>query len=76
MMIPDKNTKIKDCADSLLVDFNTANAIPRIENEQDWRWWGNLVASSPDFAIRGAPTTEGFPNWQEWGIMIYDTCVK
>lgn len=76
MIIPSKSVSLKDWADSLIIDFNTRDTIPRIDDELKWKEWGNVVASSPSFANRGVPTTENFLSWQEWGIILYDTMVK
>ena len=76
MMIPSDNVSLRDWAASLMVDFSTTDAIPEIDDETKWKEWGNIVASSPNFASRGVPTTESFPNWQEWGIIVYVTMAR
>lgn len=76
MIIPSENVSLKDWSNSLLVDFSTIDAIPSIDDESNWREWGNIVASSPNFATRGVPTTESFPNWWEWGIILYSTMAR
>lgn len=76
MIIPSKDITISEWANSLMIDFSSVDTIPHIEDESKWKDWGNIVASSPSFATRGAPTTEGFPNWQEWGIIVYDTMAR
>ena len=76
MIIPSEDISLKDWANSLMVDFNTTDVIPTIDDESKWRDWGNMVATSPNFASRGVPTTESFPNWREWGIILYDTMAR
>lgn len=76
MIIPSNAVSIKDFADSLIVDFNSRETIPYDVNEENWRQWGNIVASSPTFARNNVPTTENFPSWQEWGIIMYETMAK
>lgn len=73
MMIPSHNSRIEDFASSLLVDFDSLDTIPFFVNESNWRQWGDLVAASPSFAINSVPTTENFPSWVEWGIILYGT---
>jgi hypothetical protein len=75
-MIPSDNTNIKDWADSLRVDFSSRDTIPLIDDDSNWKEWGNIVASSPSFSTKSVPTTEGFPNWQKWGIIVYDTMAR
>lgn len=76
MIIPSDNISIQEWANSLRIDFNSRDIIPTIDDESNWKEWGNMLASSPSFSTRGVPTTEGFPNWREWGIMLYDTMAR
>ena len=76
MIVPSPNTRIEDFAQSLMTDYQYNSIIPQEVNENNWKWWGNIVASSPIFAIKGCPTTENFSSWQEWGIIMYNTMAK
>lgn len=76
MIIPSESITISEWANSLRVDFNSRDTIPHIDDESNWKEWGNVVATSPSFATRSVPTTEDFPNWREWGIMLYDTMAR
>lgn len=76
MILPDAYAKFSDFIASLLVDFNTLDAIPYPVSELDWRKIGNTIARNATFVRLGAPTTEGFPNWREWGKMVYYTAAR
>jgi len=62
--------------ESLLVDFNSRDDIPLGRDKEDWRAWGNYVASLPTFSNKSVPTTENFPNWRKWAIMVYGTMAR
>ncbi len=76
MIVPSESVSIKDWCNSLLIDYNSRDAIPIIEDESKWKEWGNMLSSQPTFASRGSPTTENFSNWWEWGIIVYETMAK
>lgn len=76
MMIPNDFVNFSEWANSLLIDFSSASTIPYSPEEDNWKEWGNIVAGSPEFSVKGVPTTESFPNWKEWGIIVYSTMVK
>lgn len=32
----------------------------------NWRAWGNIMATNPTIASVGTPMTNGFSDWQSW----------
>jgi hypothetical protein len=76
MILPDKTTNFNDFIASLLVDFNTLDAIPYPVREENWQQVCDAVANSPTFIRLAVPTTRDFPNWVEWGKMMYSTAAR
>lgn len=73
MIVPSERATFKQFVDSLRIDFNSRENIPAISENDDWRKIGNIIASSPTFIKNSVPTTENFPNWIEWGRILYGT---
>jgi len=76
MILPDAATKFSDFVAALLIDYNTLDAIPYPVEESDWRAIGDKISRNATFIRLGVPSTESFPNWQEWGKMFYSTAAK
>lgn len=72
-IFPDEYVDLKTWSAQLLIDFNSQNIIPILEDESKWREWGNIVASSQTFARASAPTTDSFDTWRDWAQYLYDT---
>lgn len=69
-MINPKGISFVYWANTLTTDFPN-DTIPKILDESQWRWWGDIVASSPTFVRSGAPRTADFSNPQEWAERLY-----
>jgi len=70
-VFPDDNVELLVWAAQLLVDFNAQNIIPTLDREEDWRKWGNIVATSQQFERAGTPPTDGFDTWRDWAKHLY-----
>lgn len=70
MMIPAQTT-LKYWAESLVIDFPNDN-IPYLEDEKDWKDWGNSLALEDSFARNDIPPTNNFNHWKSWAERVYD----
>jgi hypothetical protein len=68
-MIWFKEMPLKLWADTLVRDFGQDD-IPFLENEDNWRDWGNRVVGEPSFIRNNAPRTEGFETAEEWAQSV------
>ena len=57
-------------ADSLFIDFPNDN-IPRLENEDDWKRWGNFLVQENSFVNNGAPGTQLYSEWKTWAEAVF-----
>lgn len=70
-MLP-KYVKIEEWAASLLIDFPNDD-IPILQDEKDWKDWGNRLVEIPTFLNSGAPSTVHFDDSQKWMDAVYFT---
>lgn len=71
MIIPEY-ISLKDWSASLIIDFPLDN-IPILEDDNNWRLWGNLLIETKSFAINYAPGTQGYPDWKSWAKDLFFT---
>jgi len=41
-----------------------------LEDEENWREWGNWLVEEPSFAKAGCPETRGFDNSEAWAQAV------
>ena len=68
-MIWFKDISLKLWADTLIRDFERDN-VPVLEDENNWREWGNQLIREPSFAQAGCPQTQGFESVEEWAQAV------
>ena len=68
-MIWFKEMPLKLWADTLVRDFGNDD-IPFLDNEDNWREWGNRVVGEPSFIRNNAPRAEGFETAEEWAQAV------
>jgi hypothetical protein len=68
-MIWFKDISLKLWADTLVRDFMRDN-VPILDNEENWREWGNRLIQEPSFAKAGCPETTGFDNHESWAQAV------
>ena len=57
-------------AHTLIQDF-PRDIMPIVNNESEWRNFGNIMCNSPSFAKKGTPNTLGFNHWRDWAAQVY-----
>jgi hypothetical protein len=69
MMNP-KLATLKQWAASLIIDFPN-DEVPLLQQEQDWREWGDALIQEGSFSRNGAPDTRLYQNWTDWAEVIF-----
>jgi hypothetical protein len=68
-MIWYKDISLKLWADTIVRDFMSDN-VPMLDDEENWREWGNRLVEEPSFAKAGCPPTDGFDNHESWAQAV------
>jgi hypothetical protein len=71
-MIQPSSVSLTIWAQSLIIDFPYDN-IPFLDNEKEWKVWGNLLIQENTFGNNGAPSTNGFDDVRQWMNSVYLT---
>lgn len=71
VIIP-RDISILQFAHSLIVDFPDDD-IPILEDEKDWKEWGDYLIQCDSFAKNGSPSTQGFDDQQSWMSAVFST---
>jgi len=69
-MIMPQYSSAKIWAASLVIDFPNDN-VPILNNEKDWRLWGDFLVQSNSFTINNAPFPKGSSSWDQWSQSVY-----
>lgn len=70
MIIPNKDTKVSDFFQSLVIDFPTDN-IPLVVSEDNWQIYANSLAQEDSFSNNGAPGPNGFDDKTKWMQAVF-----
>jgi hypothetical protein len=73
MIMPQYSTP-KIWAASLIIDFPTDN-VPILNNEKEWRLWGDILVQSNSFTTNGCPFPKSYSNFNDWSSAVYRTMV-
>ena len=55
---------------SLMCELYATQQLMIPSKSTDWHQWGNSLKAIDVFANEGAPSTEGFLNWQDWATAL------
>ncbi len=69
-MILPEFTNLPTWAASLIIDFPYDN-VPILNDEKDWKDWGNLLIQEDSFIQNNAPGTDTFDNWKSWADELF-----
>jgi hypothetical protein len=68
-MIRFKDISLKLWANTVVRDFRHDN-VPMLEDEKNWREWGNRLIEEPSFAKAACPQTNGFDSVADWAQAV------
>lgn len=69
MMIPEM-TDLKTWASSLLIDFPTDD-IPFLNNDENWKEWGDQLSRCTTFMENNSPGTQYYSEWKSWAHRVF-----
>jgi hypothetical protein len=69
MMIP-LGTTLSKWAQSLIIDFPLDN-IPILQDEKNWKPWGNTVIQGNSFLKNAAPSPKTYKNPNDWAMDVF-----
>lgn len=69
MMLPEF-TNLKDWANSLKVDFPTDD-IPYLDDENNWKDWGNVLIQATSFCQNDAPRPDNYSDPLSWAKDVF-----
>jgi hypothetical protein len=55
---------------SLMCELYASQQLMIPSADTDWKEWGNSLKAIDVFTNEGAPSTEGFLNWQDWASAL------
>lgn len=69
MMIPEM-TDLSTWSSSLIIDFPTDD-IPFLDNEDNWKDWGNRLSQCTTFIQNNSPGTQSYTDWKSWAQRVF-----
>lgn len=69
MMIPEM-TDLRNWAASLITDF-PEDDIPLLDNEQNWKDWGDRLSQCSTFIQNNSPGTQHYDTWEKWSNRVF-----
>jgi hypothetical protein len=69
MMIPEA-TDLRSWAASIIIDFPTDD-IPILDNDENWKEWGDKLAGCTTFIENNSPSTHGYIDWKSWAERVF-----